>query len=372
MIPFSFELENGKRTKVYKDVEINNSEDLYNNGSDAYIINQISLNLPDNDAFQKFYQDFYRVRKNGELVNYEGEITDEMKAWAYYSFLNSDYYNKISDEMNEFIENKRHEEYIDNPFGDENLSGYEQLFTNYVYKKYKVDKTYEIQYMNDEGETLPYNIKLAGFYDGSWFGFIASESLFNKLGSDEEFAYSRLLVDLENQDSKLYDLLQESYNKFSNEMYFLENPLSDDLNFINRMYDPTRKIFLIGGTILAVFSILLFSNFIYGTIVSSKKEIGILRSLGARKMEVFKIFFTESLVIALANFLLSTIAVVIALHYLNGFAMEQLGLNITIYFYTWVEGFTLIGISLFCALIGTLIPVLIYGRKKPIDVIREL
>lgn len=155
-------------------------------------------------------------------------------------------------------------------------------------------------------------------------------------------------------------------------MYFLENPLSDDLNFINRMYDPTRKIFLIGGAILAVFSILLFSNFIYGTIVSSKKEIGILRSLGARKMEVFKIFFTESLVIALANFLLSTIAVVIALHYLNGFAMEQLGLNITIYFYTWVEGFTLIGISLFCALIGTLIPVLIYGRKKPIDVIREL
>lgn len=163
MIPFSFELENGKRTKVYKDVEINNSEDLYNNGSDAYIINQISLNLPDNDAFQKFYQDFYRVRKNGELVNYEGEITDEMKAWAYYSFLNSDYYNKISDEMNEFIENKRHEEYIDNPFGDENLSGYEQLFTNYVYKKYKVDKTYEIQYMNDEGETLPYNISLLVF-----------------------------------------------------------------------------------------------------------------------------------------------------------------------------------------------------------------
>ena len=50
----------------------------------------------------------------------------------------------------------------------------------------------------------------------------------------------------------------------------------------------------------------MLSNFISVSISNKKREIGILRAVGARSLDVFKIFFSESFVIGLICVLFSS------------------------------------------------------------------
>ena len=73
------------------------------------------------------------------------------------------------------------------------------------------------------------------------------------------------------------------------------------------------------GLALALFSelLLLLFNFITISISSKTHEISVLRAVGARGKDVFKIFFAESLFIALLSFLIalaSAISIVIILN----------------------------------------------------------
>ena len=53
----------------------------------------------------------------------------------------------------------------------------------------------------------------------------------------------------------------------------------------------------------------MLANFIGTSISYKKQEIGILRAIGSRSNDVFRIFFAESFVIAMINFVLSSIGV---------------------------------------------------------------
>ena len=76
-----------------------------------------------------------------------------------------------------------------------------------------------------------------------------------------------------------------------------------------------KDIFFYLGLVL--FSELLLFNFITISISSKTHEISVLRAVGARGKDVFKIFFAESLFIALLSFLIalaSAISIVIILN----------------------------------------------------------
>lgn len=73
------------------------------------------------------------------------------------------------------------------------------------------------------------------------------------------------------------------------------NVIDSEDSFINEW----KKVFLWTWIVLAVFSTLLLSNFISLSISNKKKEIGILRAVGAREGDVFKIFIAESLTIVI-------------------------------------------------------------------------
>lgn len=66
-----------------------------------------------------------------------------------------------------------------------------------------------------------------------------------------------------------------------------------------------------------VFVALLLLNFITISIGRKKKEIGILRAIGARGVDIFKIFFCESGVIVGICLILSVVGTPIAAAVLN-------------------------------------------------------
>ena len=77
--------------------------------------------------------------------------------------------------------------------------------------------------------------------------------------------------------------------------------MSDVYTIIN-LYDFIH-VYVAGiACIFIVFMVLLTYNFILTTITVSKKDIGILRALGARNNDIFKIFVSESMVVTLLSY----------------------------------------------------------------------
>ena len=124
------------------------------------------------------------------------------------------------------------------------------------------------------------------------------------------------------------------------------------------------------GIGFAVFSALLLMNFISISISYKKREIGILRAVGARSSDVFKIFFSEALVIALINFILSTAALIVAIIVTNTI-MHNNGIQITLLRYGPIQFILMLTISAGVALVASFLPVWRIARRKPIDAIRD-
>ena len=145
-------------------------------------------------------------------------------------------------------------------------------------------------------------------------------------------------------------------------------PILDDFG---DLFNTLSEVFLYIGIGFAVFASLLLMNFISTSISYKKREIGILRALGARGSDVFGIFFNESCVIALINFTLATIATIVTCIILNNVIMTKLGLDLIILSVGIRQIGLMLGISLLTAFIASLLPVSKIARKKPIDAINN-
>lgn len=143
-----------------------------------------------------------------------------------------------------------------------------------------------------------------------------------------------------------------------------------DLQMIDSFVKDFSEIFLWVGLVLALFAALLFSNFVSVSISQKKREIGILRAVGARGADVFKIFFSESVFIAVICVLLSTIGCILGCTWINGEMASSLGASLFVFGPMSLA--VLIGIAALTAIIATFLPVFNAARKKPVDSIRAI
>lgn len=373
-----FVLKDGYWEKVETNCTFSSPSDFFNRGKKTHIFHYLLNHLPNNSVFEKYCLDYYH---SGALRDPSSLLTNEMKAFAYFSFLTNeyDYRQFISNEMKDFIFKKAFDEGIMNPFGTETKEYLDDLFENYVYGKYKKDKNYVIhcEYQNIKTYTdkKTFDFTVIGFFDDP-FGenakkALVSKEIFDQLTDPINFGYSNLLCDLDGKEIKMYDLLKDSFNQKTNERFYLKNPVSGKVVTFHRQLSFLSSTFSYVGLILGILSVLLFCYFILGTIYSSTKEIGILRSLGTRKMEIFRIFLTESLFVAFLDFILATILCVVSVHFLNLFAIEKIGLAVSVYFFDWLSAFILLGLSFISALISSSVPFLSFLGKKPISIIKK-
>ena len=135
------------------------------------------------------------------------------------------------------------------------------------------------------------------------------------------------------------------------------------------LYDTLLLYILIVSMIFILFTFLLFSNFITLSISYSKKEIGILRSLGARNVDIIKIFVYESLFIGLISWIISMVGFFIICHFLNQslfgnsyFIMRGIIMHPLIPIIT-------LALTIFIALFVTTAPITRITKIKPIDII---
>lgn len=142
----------------------------------------------------------------------------------------------------------------------------------------------------------------------------------------------------------------------------------ETLNTVDNFIRNLAGAFVWVATILAVFAALLFSNFISVSISNKKREIGILRAIGARGKDVFKIFFSESFVISIICVLTSSVVSIILCNVLN----NSLDFGAKILVFGLLSFIVIMLISVVIAFIATFVPVYFTVRKKPVDTIRAL
>ncbi len=144
----------------------------------------------------------------------------------------------------------------------------------------------------------------------------------------------------------------------------------DSLKMVDDMVKSLSQIFLYVGLVLAVFAALLLSNFISVSISSKKREIGILRAVGARSNDVFKIFLSESFVIGVICVVLSATASVLLCNVLNQKFASNLGASIFVFGpFSYA---ILIGIAFVTVMVATFFPVYNAAKKKPVESIRAV
>ena len=111
-------------------------------------------------------------------------------------------------------------------------------------------------------------------------------------------------------------------------------------------------------------------NFISLSISYKKREIGILRAVGARSSDVFKIFFSEAFIIALINYVLAVVAAVTAIFFINRW-MRGEGINVTLLNFGVRQLALMLLVSVLVAALASFLPVWRIARRKPIDAIKD-
>ena len=142
------------------------------------------------------------------------------------------------------------------------------------------------------------------------------------------------------------------------------------LKFVIDMITTLKTVFLIVGVVFAVFAALMLFNFISSSISSKTKEIGILRAVGARGSDLFKIFFSESGLLSIICAILSIIISIVVCYFLNKNLAEAM--TIKLLNFGFINILLIVVGATLLAFIGTFIPVFIASKKQPVDSIRTL
>ncbi|MDR0850197.1 MAG: ATP-binding cassette domain-containing protein [Christensenellaceae bacterium] len=173
----------------------------------------------------------------------------------------------------------------------------------------------------------------------------------------------------------------EAMLKFANDHYiYHESGISNTVYMIAQVFDIFAIIFRYLALILGIFSTILLFNFVSLSVINKQKEIGILRAIGARGIDVSKIFLIEAFIIAAITVAFAWLLMFVGVWAVNALLIDNLQ--------TFLQSNVITKISLLAVsvsplvfvlvacgiitLIATLIPVIKISRMRPVDAIKKI
>jgi len=223
-----------------------------------------------------------------------------------------------------------------------------------------------------DGEDVVLSYNLVGISSGIDYAIVSEDALNDDSFKDAFSGFDYAIASLSN-DKKINDEFIKMCERFNDDdvKYTIQMGSTPILDNFEDILNSISEVFFYIGIAFAVFASLLLMNFISTSISYKKREIGILRALGARSKDVFGIFFNESLIIAGINFVLAAVATIVTCVILNGIIIKDLGLEIVMLSVGIRQLALLAGVSVITAFIASFFPVYRIAKKKPIDAINN-
>ena len=262
---------------------------------------------------------------------------------------------------------------IENQFGNQLFSKYAlKLVSDIVFEEMKVN----FNYGGDTESALTITPKIVGVYipketEGNFDTYVINNVIYAEAKKALTPEYEFLIAPMTDDKNVVKTLVNLQYNQDRERTYYMQNSVMLAMAQKSDTFKALGKIFLYVGLGLAIFSIALMSNYIAVSISSQKKQIGILRALGARALDVFAVFYSESLVISIINFVLATIGAFITSIVMSARIANDLGMQITFMSFGIRQVLLIFALSVATAIISSLIPIYRLSKKKPIDCIQD-
>ena len=211
-----------------------------------------------------------------------------------------------------------------------------------------------------------------------------------------QYQYESNLLSLGNEDyilslyyctSTFEDRLKiaEYFNSFqqdadSDYVFKIRDYLEYVSSSLSTLIETFSTILLVFSLTAVVVSMILTMVLTYITIIERYKEIGLLRSLGARRIDILIMFLTESFLIGLLAGIVSIISAIFVSPALGGAIVNLVRMYDTEMLNTvplylgslvgWVVP-VIIGGAIISSITASLIPAMIGANKKPADVLKD-
>ncbi len=196
----------------------------------------------------------------------------------------------------------------------------------------------------------------------------------NKVFEEEEKGasgeYDYIIAAMPENRADVKKLVEYAYRD-EDVRYSIQSAVTYELDMIDEVLKVLSKVFFWIGVFFACFAAILLANFIATSVTYKKQEIGILRAIGSRSNDVFRIFFSESFIIAMINFVLSATAVGGLTLIINIVIRKTLNILVTVLTFGIRQVVLLFLISIAVAFVASFLPVKKIASKKPIDAIRN-
>lgn len=334
-----------------------------------------SLGIKDKNELSIIYEKI----KNNESVNLEEEYNfDELLKGEYKLILNTDYYVK---EKNNYVDKSNDINYmkkiIDNgmnikivgilkPKNDyvaNNVIGYKFDLIKYIIQKNRLSIIGKEQLNNKKINVLT-NKKFDNLNN-------TFDNMVNILGIndlDNPDSISIYFNSLSDKNSIIKEI--DNYNKNHNEKITYIDNIKTILNTITNIVNSISYI-LVGLVFVSlIVSSLLIAIITYISVLERKKEIGILKSLGASRKDIKRIFNSETIIEGFISGVIGIIMTISANRLINLLVYKFLEIK-TISVLSFTNCLILISLSVFLAFISGLIPSNIASKSEVTYVLRS-
>ena len=213
------------------------------------------------------------------------------------------------------------------------------------------------------------NIEFANIIKYAYCNIIfVSESYYNSKFSEED-TYNYAIAPMPKDKATIKAMVNET-NSDKETKYYLNNKVTYEMDLVYSMLSALKKVFMVLGIIFAVFAMVLFSTFIASSISYKRRQIGILRAIGSKKSDIFKIFFSEALIISTIVFVI-TVLITVIICIRSNIAFRTTGIELTLFNFGIRQILLLVVLAVGSSAIATLLPSRRFAKQKPIDAIRE-
>lgn len=172
-----------------------------------------------------------------------------------------------------------------------------------------------------------------------------------------------------NEENK--EELEHIFNEFpnSNSKFVSETVFTKTINDVSKVVSKISTIALYFSIGFLALAIILFMFFTISSIKLNKKNIGILRALGAKVTDIYKIFYLENFLMGMFAFAFSSIITYISCGVANNLISKNLFLNIKPIIFRVELIYEMFGIIILIMTISFILPIFKIAKTKPIETI---
>lgn len=162
----------------------------------------------------------------------------------------------------------------------------------------------------------------------------------------------------------------DQYNKETGSKVSYGDSLSTIMSFVNTMVNTITGVLVAFAAISLIVSTIMIAIIIYTSVLERRKEIGVLRSIGARKKDISRVFLAESAILGGYSGLIGVIISV-------GFSFAISAILKTIFkisglmHISWWQCLLMFTISILLSMLAGFIPSRIAAKKDPAIALRS-